>query len=76
MMERRIKILFTIPNFDTAGSSKVVYDLVKGLDKKKFQVTIACDHNKGEFFQEVERLGVPIVLMKTNVDYRPYVTLF
>ena len=28
---KKIKILYTIPNFDTAGSGKVVYDLVKGI---------------------------------------------
>jgi hypothetical protein len=30
---KKIKILYTIPNFDTAGSGKVLYDLAKGLDK-------------------------------------------
>ncbi len=74
-MQRQIKLLFTIPNFDTAGSSKVVYDLVKGLDKSKFDITIACQHNRGEFFKEVEKLDVPIIIMDTTMDYRPYVTL-
>jgi hypothetical protein len=31
----KIKVLYTIPNFDTAGSVKVFYDLDKGLDKDK-----------------------------------------
>ncbi|SOC78560.1 Glycosyltransferase involved in cell wall bisynthesis [Salinimicrobium sediminis] len=74
-MERRIKILFTIPNFDTAGSGKVVYDLVKGLDKNRFEICIACEHNGGDFFKEVEKLNVPNIIMNTNVDYRPYITL-
>ena len=39
-MAKRIKILFTIPNFDTAGSGKVVYDLVNGLDKEIFEPEI------------------------------------
>ena len=71
----RIKILYTIPNFDTAGSGKVVYDLVKGLDKNQFEVEIACSSNKGSFFEEVESLGVPIHIQKTTTDYRPYLTL-
>jgi len=36
-MGNKIKILYTIPNFKTAGSGKVVYDLVKGLDKNLLQ---------------------------------------
>lgn len=71
----KIKILYTIPNFDTAGSGRVVYDLVKGLDKTKFDVEIACSNNKGLFFKEVESLGVPIHILKTTTSYRPYFSL-
>lgn len=74
-MRRKIKILYTIPNFDTAGSGRVVYDLVKGLDKKKFEVEIACSNNKGSFFKEMESLEVPIHIQKTTTDYQPYLSL-
>ncbi|WP_432409994.1 glycosyltransferase [Rasiella sp. SM2506] len=72
----KIKILYTIPNFDTAGSGKVVYDLVKGLDKNKFEVEIACSSNKGAFFKEVEKLGIVIHIRATTTPYRPYNSLF
>lgn len=72
----KIKILYTIPNFHTAGSGKVVYNLVKGLDKDMFEVEIACRHNKGAFFKEVKSLGVPIHLIETTCAYRPYFSLF
>ena len=71
----KIKILFTIPNFDTAGSGKVVYDLVRGLDKSKFEVEIACQHGRGGFFKEVKALGVRIHFLETTVAYRPYISL-
>ena len=54
MAQSKIKILFTIPNFDTSGSGKVVYDLAKNLDKEKFDISIACRNNKGVFFKEIE----------------------
>lgn len=73
---KKIKILYTIPNFDTAGSGKVVYDLVKGLDPSRFEVHIACFHDRGAFFKEVEALGRPIHIVKTITNYYPYVTLF
>jgi len=71
---RKIKILFTIPNFDTAGSGKVVYDLVKNLDKTKFEPEICCFHNKGVFFKEVEKLGVKIHIFPFTTSYKPYAT--
>lgn len=75
MMNKRIRVLFTISNFNTAGSGKVVYDLVNGLDKTKFDVHIACGDNKGAFFKEVEALGLPIHIFETKTHYRPYYTL-
>ncbi len=71
---KKIKILYTIPNFDTAGSGKVVYDLVKGLDKQRFEPEICCFHTKGEFFKEIEQLGVKIHLFPFAINYIPYVT--
>lgn len=75
MENRRIRILFTISNFHTAGSGKVVYDLVNGLNQQQFDIAIACGSNQGEFFKEVEKLGVPIHIFETKTPYRPYMTL-
>ena len=67
----KIKILFTIPNFNTAGSGKVVYDLVKGIDKEKFAPEILVKHTRGDFYKEVEKLGVPIHVFPYETDYYP-----
>ena len=75
-MSKRIRILFTISNFNTAGSGKVVYDLAKGLDKDKFDVEIACEDTHGVFFKTVEGLGLPIHIFTTKTSYRPYHSLF
>ncbi len=72
---KRIKVLYTIPNFDTAGSGRVLYDLAANLDKSKFEVEIACHHDRGFFFQEIQKLNVPIHLMDFTVPYRPYFSL-
>ena len=73
-MEKRIKILFTIPNFDTAGSGKVVCDLVKGLDKANFEPEICCFHNRGEYFKVIETLGVKVHLFPFSTSYRPFIS--
>ena len=75
-MGKRVKILFTTSNFKTAGSGKVIYDLVNGLDKSQFEIEIACGHNRGAFFHTVEALGLPIHIVKTKTSYRPYLTLY
>ncbi|MCC1484893.1 glycosyltransferase [Winogradskyella immobilis] len=74
-MTKKTRVLYTIPNFDTAGSGKVLYDLAKGLDKTKFEVIIACTHNKGAFFKEVEDLGLPMHIIDATVPLRPYFSL-
>ncbi|WP_298533202.1 glycosyltransferase [uncultured Algibacter sp.] len=75
-MSRKIKILYTIPNFDTAGSGKVVYDLVKGLDKSIFAPEICVFHSKGAFFKEIEKLNIPIHVFQFTTEYKPYRTFF
>jgi glycosyltransferase involved in cell wall biosynthesis len=75
MSLKKIRILYTIPNFDTAGSGKVVYDLAKALDKSRFEVIIACNHDKGAFYKTVKALGLPIYLIDATVPIRPYWSL-
>lgn len=72
---RKIKILYSIPNFDTAGSGKVLYDLAKGLNKDKFEVLISCTNEKGVFFREVEALGFPIFIRPITKPLKPYYSL-
>ena len=74
-MPNKIHILYTIPNFDTAGSGKVVYDLAKQLDKSQFKVSIACHHDKGDFFKEVAALGISIYITDVVIPLRPYYNL-
>jgi len=69
---KKLKILYIIPNFDTAGSGKVVYDLVKGLDKERFAPEILVKHTRGAFFKEVEELGVPIHVFDYETQYKPF----
>lgn len=75
MPEGKIKILYTIPNFDTAGSGRVVFDLARNLDKSRFDVEIACMHDRGEFFRVVKASGLKIHITEFTRSYRPYWTL-
>jgi glycosyltransferase involved in cell wall biosynthesis len=68
---KRIKVLFTIPNFDTAGSGKALLNIAQGLDSEKFEVHIMCLHNKGFFFKTVEDSGLQIHLYNFTPPARP-----
>ena len=67
-----IRILFTIPNFDTAGSGKALLHVAKRLDPEHFDVHIACMHNRGEFFKTVEASGIPIHIINYTTPMKPY----
>ncbi|MBV1922919.1 MAG: glycosyltransferase [Flavobacteriaceae bacterium] len=71
MSQKKIKILFTIPNFDTAGSGKVVYDLVNNLDRSIFEPEICCFHDRGAFIKEIEKLEVKIHIFPFTINYHP-----
>ena len=74
MTQKKIKILFTIPNFDTAGSGKVVYDLVANLDKNIFDPEICCFHGNGSFFEQIKELNVKIHFFRFAAPYKPLLT--
>lgn len=73
-MTKKIRVLYTIPNFHTAGSGRSVYDLVDRIDKTIFEPEICCFHDKGAFYKEVEKLGVPIHIFGFTTNYRPRLT--
>ena len=63
-LSKKWKILFTIPNFDTAGSGKALLNIASRLNKKIFEPNIACLHDKGEFFKVVKESGIPIHILQ------------
>lgn len=68
-----IKVLFTIPNFDTAGSGKALLNIAKNLDRKKFEPHIMCKHNKGAFFETVENSGIIVHIYNYETPMRPVI---
>ena len=65
------KILYTIPNFDTAGSGKALINIANRLDRSRFEPHICCSHDRGIFFKEVIASGIPVHLHQTTVDMIP-----
>lgn len=66
-----IKVLFTIPNFDTAGSGKALLNIATRLDRTRFEPEILCKHNKGEFFKTVLSSGLKVHVFDYETPMRP-----
>ena len=68
---KKWKILFTIPNFDTAGSGKALLNLCSRLDKKLFKTYISCSHSKGFLFKKVISSRIPFYINNNQVEMKP-----
>ncbi len=68
---KKWKILFTIPNFDTAGSGRALLNLCSRLDKNLFDVYISCSHSKGFLFKKVISSGIPFYINDNQVEMKP-----
>lgn len=71
MKAEKIKILYTIPNFNTAGSGKALINVISKLDKRIFEPSICCRHDKGELFKKAEELNVPIYISPFTTVVKP-----
>ena len=64
-------ILFTIPNFITAGSGQVLLNIVKRLDPNKFSPTICVMKKGGKLDKEIEKLEIPFFEAPFSIKAKP-----
>jgi hypothetical protein len=69
------QILFTIPNFITAGSGRVMLNIIRQLDRTQFDPAVAVLRKGGKLDDEVERLGIPLIEAPFVIPPKPYSTL-
>tara|TARA_B100000902_G_C26945816_1_gene733325 strand:+ start:49 stop:624 length:576 start_codon:yes stop_codon:yes gene_type:complete len=72
----RIKILYTIPNFNTAGSGIALMKMIENLDKNRFVPKIACLHGHGDLFKEVIKMNIEVYFIDLYKNPRPLLTMF
>lgn len=68
---KKIRILYTIPNFDTAGSGIALMKMCTRLDREVFEPMIVCLHDKGPYFEEVRKSGIPVHIYPYLSDLKP-----
>ncbi|MBU2102934.1 MAG: glycosyltransferase, partial [Candidatus Omnitrophica bacterium] len=56
-------ILYIIWSLGLGGAERVVINLAKGLDKNKYNVTVCCLNDKGQFAYELEKEGIEVVAL-------------
>ncbi len=74
-MRRPAQILFTIPNFITAGSGREMINIIERLDRKYFTPSVCVMRKGGNLESELERLGVPLLEAPFVVPLTPLTTL-
>jgi glycosyltransferase involved in cell wall biosynthesis len=55
-----IRVLQFVPSFLFGGTERQLIHLVRGLDRSRFQVDLACFERKGGLLADADRLGVPV----------------
>ncbi len=68
-------LLFTIPNFTTAGSGRAMLNIVERLDRQRFAPAICAARRGGRLEAEIDRLGIPYLESPFTVAARPLATL-
>lgn len=60
-MSKKIKVLFTIPNFTSAGSGREMFNIIERLDKNIIEPWIAVQQSGGNLYDEIVAKGYPVL---------------
>ena len=70
-----IRILYTIPNFISAGSGRVLANIAERLDRSKFHPTVCVARKGGNIESELDSLGIRVIELPFTVEAKPYMGL-
>jgi glycosyltransferase involved in cell wall biosynthesis len=75
MRELPISVLFTIPNFITAGSGREMLQIVERLDRRRFAPAVCVLRKGGRLEEEARRMDLKVIEAPFSVPLRPFATL-
>jgi hypothetical protein len=70
-----VPILFTIPNFITAGSGRPMMNIIERLDRDRFAPAVCVLRKGGALNAEAERLATRFLEARFTVEARPLASL-
>jgi len=63
---KKVNLLHIVTCLDFGGLETVVVNLVNGLSKKKYNITIVCLSYGGIRVKEIEELGIEVIILERN----------
>lgn len=60
LARKRVSVVHLVSNLNMGGLEKVVYDLTRCADHKRFSVSVICLGEIGDLAKEFESIGVPV----------------
>lgn len=69
--KKKIKVLHLIHTLETGGAQKVIVNLIRGIDKDKFEFTTVCMQRKGAVYDEIKNLKSKAVHIKKRYRLDP-----
>ena len=70
-----VPILFTIPNFETAGSGRALFEVARRLNRRHFAPAICVTRRGGRLEAEIDAAGIPLFAAPFVVAPRPLLGL-
>lgn len=74
--ERPRRILYTLPNFRSAGSGRALFEVARRLDRRLFEPLIAVASAGGRLEDEVRAAGIPVLERSFTLPIHPRATLW
>jgi len=74
-VDRPARILYTIPNFVTAGSGQAMVNVIDRLDRCRFEPTVVVRKLGGDLVDHLRHSGVDVFEADFTVPERPYTLL-
>jgi len=72
---RKIRILYTIPNFITAGSGRVMANILERLEKTHFEALVCVQTAGGRIYDELIEKGYQVMVEPFTIPAQPYHSL-
>lgn len=76
-MNKKLKITYIIPTLDRGGAERFFVDLIKNLDKEKFEPSLILYKKGGEWLKELEVFNIKIIILekKQCLDLRNFLKI-
>ena len=71
-MNKKIRVMQITHDLAIGGLQQVVVNLCRTIDRDKFDVTVLCLRDMGEFVPDIEKLGIKVILLaqkENGADY-------